>query len=118
MKIFTFLLLCSIIIFINAADECDFGVSASSSKDCKKLNVSESGNHCCYYKGKVEYNGKTDEQKTCIELTDEEYNNIDDYIDDGKDAVKELGGKVKDLDIDCNSSFLTNSLLGIILFLL
>ena len=122
MKIFTFLLLCSIIIFINAQDSnnyCIFGMPASSSKDCKDLKVSGSGNHCCYYKIKGENEkGKTEEYKTCLEITDEEYNNIDDYIDDRKDAAKKSGGKVKDLDIDCYSSFLTNSLLGIILFLL
>ena len=122
MKIFTFLLLCSIIIFINAADSDKYcsGASASSSKDCKDLKVLGSGNHCCYYKvkGKDE-NGKTQEQKTCLEITDEQYDKIDDYIDYLKDnAEKYGGGKINDIDIDCNSSFLTNSLLGIILFLL
>jgi hypothetical protein len=118
MKIFTFLLLCSIIIFINAADsdkDCE-GASASSAKDCKDLKLSGSGNHCCYSEGKYEYNGKTEKVKICVELTDEEYNNIDDYIDASKEANTIF--KIKDLDVDCNSSFLTNSLLGIILFLL
>jgi len=119
MKIFTFLLLCSIIIFINAADsdkDCN-GASASSAKDCKDLKLSGSGNHCCYSEAKVEYNGKTEKLKNCVELTDEEYNNIDDYIDTSKDEAKTLFN-IKDLEVDCNSSFLTNSLLGIILFLL
>ena len=119
MKIFTFLLLCSIIIFIKAADsdkDC-YGASASSAKDCKDLKLSGSGNHCCYSEAKYEINGKTEKQKICVELTDEEYNNIDDYIDASKEAAKTYI-KVKDLSVDCNSSFLTNSLLGIILFLL
>lgn len=38
MKPFTFLLLCSLIIYINTKD-CDDQDSASSSKDCKDLNV-------------------------------------------------------------------------------
>ena len=69
MKIFTFLLLCSIIIFINAADEyCEIGVSASSAKDCKDLKLSGSGNHFCYYKVKGKNgDGETQEYKTCME---------------------------------------------------
>ena len=119
MKIFTFILLCSILIFINAADsDCGYGVSASSSKDCKNLNVSD-GFHCCYYKVKGEdEKGKTQESKTCMLITDEQYDKIDDYIDYLEEIAEKDGGKIKDLDLDCNSSFLTNSLLGIILFLL
>ena len=121
MKIFTFLLLCSIIIFINAADSDKYcsGASASSSKDCKDLKVLGSGNHCCYYKTKgKDENGKTQEYKTCLEITDEQYDKIDDYIDYLEEIAEKEGNKIDDLDIDCNSSFLTNSLLGIILFLL
>ena len=121
MKIFTFLLLCSIIIFINAADSdknCTYGMSASSSKDCKDLKVSGSGNHCCYYKIKGESSGVKLDKETCVEITDKQYDNIDDLIDETKDDAKENGGKISELKVDCNSSFLTNSLLGIILFLL
>ena len=119
MKIFTFLLLCSIIIFINTADsdkDCT-GASASSAKDCKDLKV-EDGNHCCYYKIKGEVLGTKLDNEFCIEITDTQYDNIDDYIDESKDETKKSGGKISELKIDCNSSFLTNSLLGIILFLL
>ena len=49
---------------------------------------------------------------------DEHYDKIDDYIDYLKDNAEKYGGKINDIDIDCYSSFLTNSLLGIILFLL
>ena len=92
--------------------------SASSSDDCKDLKVSEDGNHCCYLYGKAEYEGKTSESERCIEITNEDYDNIDDYIDNAKDSAEKAGGKVKKYEIDCNSSFLTNSLLSIILFLL
>ena len=93
--------------------------SASSAKDCKDLKLSGSGNHCCYYKvkGKNE-DGETKEYKTCMEITDEQYDKIDDYIDYLKDNAEKNGGKINDIDLDCYSSFLTNSLLGIILFLL
>ena len=92
--------------------------SASSSDDCKDLKVSEDGNHCCYLYGKAEYKGETSESERCIEITNEDYDNIDDYIDKVKDNAEKAGGKVKKYEIDCNSSFLTNSLLSIILFLL
>ena len=92
--------------------------SASSSDDCKDLKVSGDGNHCCYLYVKGEYEGKTSESESCIEITKEEYDNIDDYIDKAKDNAEKYGGKYKKYEIDCNSSFLTNSLLGIILFLL
>ena len=97
---------------------CIFKTSASSSDDCKDLKVSGDGNHCCYLYVKGEYEGKTSESESCIELTKEEYDNIDDYIDKAKDNAEKAGGKYKKYEIDCYSSFLTNSLLGIILFLL
>ena len=121
MKIFTFLLLCSILIFINAADSdnyCIYDRPSSSSKDCKDLKVSD-GYHCCFYKAKGEdEKGETQEAKFCMPITDEQYDKIDDYIDYLEEIAEKDGGKIKDLDLDCNSSFLTNSLLGIILFLL
>ena len=61
---------------------------------------------------------QTLESERCIEITNEDYDNIDDYIDNAKDSAEKAGGKVKKYEIDCNSSFLTNSLLSIILFLL
>ena len=97
---------------------CYYKTSASSSDDCKDLKVSEDGNHCCYQYAKAEYEGKTLESERCIEITNEEYDNIDDYIDNAKDRAERARGKVKKYEIDCNSSFLTNSLLSIILFLL
>ena len=93
--------------------------SASSAKDCKDLKLDGDGNHCCYFKVKGENgDGETQKYETCIEITDKQYDKIDDYIDEYKDSAEKDGGKIEDLDIDCNSSFLTNSLLGIILFLL
>ena len=97
--------------------ECFDNESASSANDCKNLSV-EDGNHCCFQKVKVEEDGKTYESETCVEITDEVYDKLDDYIDDAKDYAEKKGAEYKELKIDCNSSFLTNSLFGLILFLL
>ena len=116
MKPFTFLLLCSLIIFINSKD-CEDQDTASSSNDCKNLNVT-TGNHCCYLKVKGEIGGVSGEQNTCIEITDEVYQNIKDYINGQKKAGEAFGAKYKEYKIDCNSSFLTISLFSLLLFLL
>ena len=117
MKPFTFLLLCSLIIYINTKD-CYDQDTASSSKDCKDLNVTYQGNHCCYLHSKGEMGGVSYENKECTEITDEVYQNIKDYIEESKKETKAEGGKVKTLKIDCNSSFLTISLFSLLLFLL
>jgi hypothetical protein len=117
LKPFTFLLLCSLIIYINTID-CDDQGSASSSKDCKDLNVTIPGSHCCYLKEKYEISGTTSETKECTEITDLVYQYIKYYIKASKKTVEALGGKYKELKIDCNSSFLTISLYSLLLFLL
>ena len=87
-------------------DECMAKDSASSSKDCEKLQSSRG--HCCYI------NGKNDEEeiKRCISLTKEEYDNIDDYIK----KLENDGSKVKDLD--CKSYYLELCLLSLLFILL
>ena len=117
MKPFTFLLLCSLIIFINSKD-CDDQETASSSNDCKDLNVTKTGNHCCYLKVKGEIGGVSGETNTCEEITDSDYQNIKDYINAQKKAGEMFGAKYKEYKIDCNSSFLTISLFSLLLFLL
>ena len=117
MKPFTFLLLCSLIIYINTK-YCYEQKTASSSKDCKDLNVTIPGSHCCYSKSKAEKNGQTEEEKTCEEITDAIYQNIKEYIKTSKKTAEAFGVKVKEYKIDCNSSFLTISLFSLLLFLL
>jgi hypothetical protein len=117
MKPFTFLLLCSLIIFINTKD-CDDQETASSSKDCKDLTVTIPGSHCCYYKAKYEKSGTTTEDNECQEIPDAIYKKIKDYIKGLKKGAEVSGGKYKELKIDCNSSFLTISLFSLLLFLL
>ena len=117
MKPITFLLLCSLIIYINTK-YCHEQKTASSSNDCKDLNVTIQGSHCCYSKSKTEKNGKTEEEKTCQEITDGEYQNIKEYIKASKKFAEAFGTKVKEYKIDCNSSFLTISLFSLLLFLL
>lgn len=117
MKPFTLLLLCSLIIYINTKN-CEDQNTASSSKDCKDLNVTLQGNHCCYMKSKGEIGGVSSETSTCIEISDAVYQNIKDYIKGQKKAAKAFGAKVKEYKIDCNSSFLAISLFSLLLFLL
>ena len=117
MKPITFLLLCSLIIYINTKD-CYDQDTASSSKDCKDLNVTYQGNHCCYLHSKGEVEGVSYENKKCIEITDAAYQNIKEYIKAAKKTAEAFGVKVKEYKIDCNSSFLTISLFSLLLFLL
>jgi len=86
-------------------------IGASSVNECvDKISQSykNSGYHCCLQKGKKGDNTKT----ICRYLTEDEYDNIKDYIGDIKDAG------YKDVSVDCKSYYLQIGILSLLLFLL
>ena len=118
MKVISFLILCSVIIYVNTAEFCGKR-SASSSKDCKDLDVYKTGDHCCYLKGSTEELGiKKVEINICWEITQEEYDKIDETIKKLEDEVVSKGGKASIDKLDCKSSYIVLSLFSLILFLL
>ena len=88
------------------------------SKDCTSRIISEAeqnegGYRCCYMREKVDlltYKGKI---YSCVLLNQNEYNDIKNVI---KNREKENG--IKDVKIDCKSSYLYNGLLIVFALLL
>ena len=112
MKLFILILYLSFINYISS-DQCDkFTSTPSQTSDCQdKLSQSQIDDdkkaYCCYSKDDVHVNPQ------CISLTQEQYDNIKDYIK----FNRILWGE-SNLSVDCNSSFISLGLLYLILFLL
>ena len=87
------------------------GVTASTVDECNgKMTEAfkKSGYHCCLLKGKKNYV----ENSMCKYLTEEDYNDINDYIGDIEDSG------YKDVSVDCKSYYLQIGILSLLLFLL
>ena len=86
-------------------------VTASTVDECNgKISdaLKKSGYHCCLLVGKK--NGV--EKSMCTYLTEEDYDNIKDYIGDVKDSG------YGDVSVDCKSYYLQIGILSLLLFLL
>ena len=116
MKVISFLILCSLIIYINTEETCNEKIGTSS-KDCKDTAVEESGDHCCFMKASLEMAGQKGEISGCYEITQAEYDKIDEKIDNMEKEAKNQGGKAS-FDIDCKSSYIVLSLFSLLLFIL
>ena len=117
MKLVSFLILCSLIIYINTLS-CTSKESASSSSDCKDLEVESPGDHCCYFKGSAEMAGAKAEFKRCVELTQAEYDKIDETIKKAIEDLAKEGMKMEVDSLDCKSSYIVLSLFSLLLLLL
>ena len=102
------------------ADYCD-GHSGSSADECQKYKLyeeeDEDGNpykYCCY--AEAEADGKT--KKECIALTQKDYDEIGDYIDNLEKFAKDYANVDADYSVDCNSNYIVISLLSLILLFL
>ncbi len=84
---------------------------------CKDTAVEESGDHCCFMKASLEMAGQKGEISGCYEITQAEYDKIDEKIDNMEKEAKNQGGKAS-FDIDCKSSYIALSLFSLLLFIL
>ena len=72
---------------------------------CSSLTPTTTGyTHCCY----METNDQSNQINGCVELTDDEYENIGRYI-----KYLESRGNDYDVDINCSSKFLSLSLFAV-----
>ena len=72
---------------------------------CSSLTPTGKGyTHCCY----METNDQSNQINGCVELTDDEYENIGRYI-----KYLESRGNDYDVDINCSSKFLSLSLFAV-----
>ena len=112
------LLLMTLLYLSLCAKQCNEEKNPSGTNDCKDLEVDE-GNHCCYTYIKMKYEGKTGENKYCAEITQEEYDNIKDIIDEGKEILKKnfSGASIKKFSLDCHSNYLNIAFLSLFFIL-
>lgn len=110
MRIFLFAIIICFISYIHSeTSTCSIEKSASSADDCKNIKLEEGFKYCCYIKVKLEgqnVNG-------CSPLTEDQYKNIDDYID-----KTEKEEKVEIDKLDCKSYYLELCLLSLLFILL
>ena len=94
--------------------DCDVE-EATGVDQCEKLSAGDAYK-CCLWEGKyIDEDGKNS-FKGCHPVIKEQYDEIDDFIDQLEKGDDE--GKYDDLSIDCNSNYIMISLLSLILLLL
>ena len=74
--------------------------------------------YCCYAIEDFEYLGENLKLRHCFELTQGQYDDIDDYIDDVEDEAEKHDIDYDELSVDCSSNHIMISLLSLILFFL
>ena len=111
MKIYTFLILVSLILYVQ--NSCDTFDQAKNKEECFNSELSEfekqdNYTRCCYVQYK--YSGHT--LSECEPLNEDEYHDIDNYIKKVEDKYHMTVKK-----LDCESSYLKLGALALILLL-
>ena len=113
---YVFLILYSFF-YIISSEYCEslLEINVNKASTCHKRQTSKEGSYCCFIKLKEKIAGVTFTTQSCEELTKAEYDNIKDYKKKyEKDCASENCSVKK---IDCRSSYLTFSLLSLILLI-
>ena len=76
------------------------------------------GDHCCYIKATLEKDGDKMELNRCGEITQKDYDAIDETIKQAIADYEKIGIKAKIDTLDCKSSYILLSLFSLLLFLL
>ena len=94
---------------VDGKEACEKNGGSSVNECIEKISQSlkNSGYHCCLQKAK-----KGTVQTMCKYLTEDEYDNIKDYIGDIEDSGYD------DVSVDCKSYYLQIGILSLLLFLL
>ncbi len=112
-KVFCLILFAAIMqIICDDKDDASFCFKEEPSdvEECEKLKAKE-GYHCCFWE--YEKSGKT--VKICNMVSNENYDNIKDYISQLEDSATDGSS---DLSIDCSSNYIAIPLLLLILLFL
>ena len=113
-----YILLTIIFISQSICEKCSEKTNPQSYSDCKGLEVDEGDMYCCYVYEKIEYKGRTETDRTCYSASKAEYDNIDAIEDLYEDLVKDVGGEVEEISIECPANYIFISLLSFIIILL
>ena len=108
MKSIVFLILILLVSYVLNTD-CSL-TQGSKVDDCKNLKTYYDDSHCCLLKSSAA--GQS--AKVCTEVIKKDYDNIKDYIK----KLEETVNNAVDYDVDCGCSYLSISLLGLLLFLI
>ena len=91
--------------------------SVTNEDNCHNRNKQEGIYRCCYVEAEGTFDGKKDEGKFCVPVTQEQYDKIEDFVDAAKKDVEE-GDKMDEYSIDCASNYIMISLLSLLLLFL
>ena len=109
------LLLLFLSIFQIFSKNCTEIEHAEESEDCKKLDVNNEGERCCYFYSKTSSYGIIDEFKYCDIINKTEYDNIEETIEAKKKEFEDRDNIVHEYEIDCKENYL--KFMGLILIL-
>ena len=97
-------------------------VKPTNAEDCHKasLNSDEGFNfqYCCYIYAKLTFNDKTENYQYCGPATKTMFNEFSKLYDIAKKTAEDLKITIHELDVNCDSKYLVNSILLMLLFLL
>ena len=118
MKAVYICILLSLIFYVNNQQSCQSKTSGvSSANDCKGLSTPYP--YCCYIKTTVTKQDVTQEDNRCIPVSESAYKNVEENIRKTvEQCQKSNPGATCEVSVDCKSSFLTLSSLGMLLLLL
>jgi len=89
--------------------KCEDGTQPSKAEDCNNRELDSGEYRCCFIEYEMKGFGKI---KACGAVTKEQYDDIDDYIDDSENQAGDI---VEDFSIDCGSNYIVISILSLIL---
>ena len=119
MKVFKAILIFGLISIISSEDWCDGEAPGNSYYDCESYEVLPATFKCCYGSLLVEKGGIPQKIEGCGSVTESQYDNIDEYIQDSKKKIENEGYKVYHIHLDCNkplsNDYIKFSMLTIIL---
>ena len=111
-KLFHLLLFALLISLYNSQEiycEDDEAAEPKEVEDCEKRKVKEGHYKCCFIEIEYKYAGETIESKSCGSVTKEEYDKIEDLIDENKEHPDD-GIEIEEYSVDCASEYIMISL--------
>ena len=111
-KAFHLLLFALLISLYNSQEiycEDDEAAEPKEVEDCEKRKLKDGDYKCCFVEAEFKIAGQTKESKSCGTVTKEEYDKIEDLIDEYKEHP-ESGIEIEEYSVDCASEYIMISL--------
>ena len=88
---------------------------AEYAEDCTDIHFY--GGYCCYVRFEQSYKGSTHDDRYCVYLTKTQYDNIKEFVDYHKKNDVTEGWEPEVYKINCDSKYISYSLILLFLFL-